>query len=162
MPEGQNTLIRVVGGRVHFSFSDAREIEFYRDVADYGEKTSDWRPVFDDFGPHVLKSIDKNFQAQGRPRRWARLKPNTIRERIRLGFGRGPILQRTRRLRKGFRYKSGARTFRVTNTQKYFPYHQYGSPKTNLPARKMIVLHATDKATFTKIARKHLTIGGGK
>lgn len=155
---GKSTRIRVVGGQVEFRFTDPQSTDFIQAVEHYGQKASDWRPIFEEFGPYMLRSIDRNFTAQGRPKRWTKLTPNTIRERLRLGFGRGPILQRTKKLRKGFRWNAGKRTFRIWNTRDYFPHHQFGAPRGNLPARQMVVLLTQDKAVFTRIARKHLRI----
>lgn len=156
--EGKNTRIRVVGGTVHFSFENPQNITFAERISHYGRRAKDMSPVFDEYGPYMLRSIDRNFQAEGRPDRWARLAPATIQERIRLGFGRGPILQRTKKLRRGFRTESGKRTFRIKNIVDYFAHHQYGAPKANIPMRRMVVLLVQDRAQFTRIARKHLGV----
>lgn len=158
---GKNTRIRAVGGFVEFSFRDPQETEFFQALEHYGDGLKDWSAVFAEFAPYQLRSIDRNFQGQGRPKRWARLAPSTIAERIRLGYGRGPILQRTKRLRRGFRAEYGKTVLRIINRTPYFGYHQYGAPRANIPARQMIVLLAQDKAQFTRIARKHMRLING-
>jgi len=47
----------------------------------------------------VIPSVVKNFTAEGRPR-WQALQASTIQNRLYMGFPRGPILERTGRLRK--------------------------------------------------------------
>jgi len=104
----------------------------------------------------MLGSIDRNFTAEGRPNRWASLKPTTIQDRFRQGYGAGPILQRSGKLRKSFRSNAGKDYLRITNNVRYFKYHQTGTKK--MPQRIMIYLQDRDKAQFTRIVRQHLGI----
>lgn len=48
----------------------------------------------------IIPSIYANFQAQGRPA-WKKLTKRTVQDRMYKGFARGPILQRTGRLKRG-------------------------------------------------------------
>jgi len=48
----------------------------------------------------IIPSIYANFAAQGRPS-WKPLTRGTIQDRLRKGYARGPILQRTGRLKRG-------------------------------------------------------------
>lgn len=153
---GESTRIRVIGGQVEFRFKNPQKTDFAVAVEHYGKAASDWGPVFDAFGPYMLRSINRNFEAEGRPRRWRKLRPSTIRERIRKGFGARPILKRKGKLKKGFKYQPGKTVFRLYNRVPYFPHHQFGAPRAHIPARRMIVLLTQDKAAFTRVARKHL------
>lgn len=47
----------------------------------------------------LVPSIKENFQQQGRPA-WQKLAPSTIRKRLLEGYPRGPILERSGRLKK--------------------------------------------------------------
>lgn len=47
----------------------------------------------------VIPSVRKNFEAEGRPK-WIALKAATIKNRLYMGFPRGPILVRTGRLKR--------------------------------------------------------------
>jgi len=163
MPQrrGRNTRIKVIGGEVTFSVDDAATIEMARRMDHYSNGARDFGPVFEEFSQYHRRSIERNFDAEGRPQRWARLTEGTIRDRIRQGYGRGPILQRSGRLMRGFRFDWGPRSYRVTNVAqshgyRYFQAHQYGYPPNNLPRRAMLVLLQQDKAQFTRIARRHL------
>lgn len=155
---GKTTVIKVVGGEVEYRFADNRKTDLVRKVEHFGQAVRDWSPVFQAFGPYMLRSISRNFEAEGRPGRWAPLRPATIRERIREGYGAGPILVRTGRLKRGFRFEARPRTFRLFNRVPYYPHHQYGAPRANIPRRQMVVLLRQDQAEFTKIARKHLGV----
>lgn len=83
----------------------------------------------------IIPSIEANFAAQGRPG-WQPLSPNTIRDRIRKGYGAGPILQRTGRLMKEATRKNiwevssdmlKLRTVYFDQKVPYAQYHQLGA-----------------------------------
>jgi len=153
---GKSTRIRFVGGEMTFSFADPQKVEFRQAIQHYGEAARDFSPALQEYLAYQLRSIDRNFRAEGRPQRWAALKPGTVLDRLHEGYGAGPILQRSGKLRRGFKGDVGKRTLRIRNSVRYFPYHQYGAPKANIPARPMIVLLSQDKAMFTRIMRRHL------
>ena len=156
---GLNTRIKVVGGWLTFSMKDAQLVEWRRPVEHFAAAARDFSPVFEAYARYMERSIDRNFAAEGRPDRWAGLQPATIVQRIQLGFGAGPILQRTGRLKRSFRFTWGPRSFRISNLAHYFPHHQFGAPRANIPQRAMIVLLDQDKREFTKMARRHLMPG---
>lgn len=56
-------------------------------------------PLKDSLHKVVIPSIHANFAAQGRPS-WKALTKRTVQDRMYKGFARGPILQRTRRLKQ--------------------------------------------------------------
>lgn len=154
---GKETRIKVYKGEVVFRFQNPDINEWVKDLDHFSEKFEDFSEVFDAFGGYMLQSIQRNFSAEGRPRKWTPLKEATIKDRIRQGYGAGPILQRTGSLKSGFYFESTKRTFRMGNKKKYFGYHQLGAPRANIPKRPMLVLQDRDKAEFTRIARRHLT-----
>lgn len=150
------TRIKVIGGEMTFSMSDPQFVEWRKPLDHYGRAGKDFSPVFKDFARYHRRSITRNFEAEGRPARWTPLAESTIRDRIRKGFAPGPILVRTGALKRRFWFSWGKQQYRVGNYQPYFPHHQYGAPRANIPRRAMIVLLQQDKATFTRLARKHL------
>jgi len=153
---GKDTRIKLIAGEITFSMSDPQNIELTRAVDHYGKAMRDFSPVFEAFSRYHKRSIMRNFAAEGRPRKWEPLQEATIRDRIRQGFGEGPILVRTGKMKKSFRFETDKpRSYRVFNLRDYFYYHQYGSPKTNLPARPMLVLLRQDQIQFTRLARRH-------
>lgn len=97
------------------------------------------REVLEDVGTVMVDEYTDNFPAEGArlDKRWAELAESTKRQRVRLGYGIGPILQRTGTLMNGFQKELSKFAVRVHNPVKYFQYHQLGG--SNLPQRKMIV-----------------------
>jgi phage gpG-like protein len=151
-----NTRIRLLGGEVQFSLSDPDQVEMVRRLDHYDTAARDFSPVFEAFSVYHARSIDRNFTAEGRPRRWAALAKSTLQDRMRQGYGPGPILQRSQALRRGFEFSWRTQTYSVRNSVPYFNAHQYGYPPHHLPARSMLVLLRQDQAQFTRLAREHL------
>lgn len=56
-------------------------------------------PLRESLNEVIIPSIRKNFISQGRPA-WKKLKQSTVQSRLRQGFSRGPILDRTGRLKR--------------------------------------------------------------
>jgi phage gpG-like protein len=72
---------------------------FASDIDKLSMSFKSWRePLADARDKVVIPSIKQNFVSQGRPS-WKPLSPRTLQNRMYMGFGRGPILQRTSRLR---------------------------------------------------------------
>lgn len=110
--------------------------------------------------PRLKEDLDRNFQQQGailqgggftRPggafanlgkattvgRAWAPLAESTRKQRAAQGYGAArPILQRSGKLRRGFRTKVKNEELSATNNVSYSPYHQYGTAK--MPQRLIL------------------------
>lgn len=155
MPQrrGQNTRIKVIGGQVTFSFTDTQFVEWRRSLEHFGDAAKNWSPVFSRFARYYERSIERNFAAEGRPTPWPELAPSTIEDRLRQGYGPGPILTRSGNMRRGFVFDWGPKSFRVSNRKWYWIIHQLGGEK--IPQRAMVVLQPQDKAVFTRFARDH-------
>lgn len=156
----QETRVKLLGGEIQFNF-EGRGIHEWRDrLEGFHTRATNLQPVFDEFGQYMLGSIRRNFEAEGRPRRWPALAPSTIQQRQRQGYGAGPILQRTGRLRRGFRVHTGTAFLRIVNDTPYYKYHQHDKRRgTKIPRRIMVVLLDQDKAQFTRILRGYLSDG---
>lgn len=153
---GKETRIKLVGGEMTFSMQDPTDVTRRAPLEKYLTGSRDFSRVFEAFSAYHDRSIERNFAAEGRPSKWAPLTAATIRERVQLGYGAGPILVRTGAMKRGFRWLWGPRSYRVWNIKPYFIYHQEGAPKAAIPARPMLVLLPQDLAQFTKLARQHL------
>lgn len=96
------------------------------------------KPALKKSGNFLVEEFDKQFQSEGSRlgRKWTPLAASTIAQRARLGFGSGPILQRTGKLRRGFEQDLKRYSVRVHNPVDYFKYHQTGG--RHLPKRRMI------------------------
>lgn len=149
--------VKLLGGEISFSL-EGKGVEDWLDrLEHFRTSATDLSAVFDPFGRYMLRSIDRTFVAEGRPRRWTPLAASTIAERIRLGYGAGPILQRTGALRGGFRSLPGRKSLRIINTQFYFQFHQQDRRRgSKIPLRIMVQLLDQDKAQFTRLVRKHV------
>lgn len=148
--------VKLLGGQLTFRFDGTEE--WLKRLDNFRTTATNMRPVYEEFGAYMLRSIDRNFEAEGRPNRWKPLAESTIRERIRLGFGRGPILQRTGTLRRGFSTQAGQTRLKILNGVPYYRFHQQDRNRNRgrLPRRAMVVLLDQDKAQFTKTFRKHI------
>jgi phage gpG-like protein len=113
------------------------------------EKARDTRAVARRAGSYMLKETDRTFEAGGRPR-WKRLAPSTVKQR----GSSGPILQRSRELRRGFQiqYLAGG-GFRITNRVFYFRFHQLGTKR--VAQRKMLVFRAENRREIGSLFRRH-------
>lgn len=157
---GKQTRVKLIGGDLTFSVQDSQFVEWQLPLDHFSDASKDFSPVFETFSQYRRRSIERNFEAQGRPEPWAALKPATIRARERAGYGAGPILTRSGHMRRRFHFVWGPRSYREINRVHYFPHHQFGAPRANIPARPMIVLLVQDKQEFTRQSRRHLMPGG--
>lgn len=101
--------------------------------------------------PAIRAGFAANFQRQAERKPWAALAPSTVEERLRLGFGRGPILQRTGALRShvltapakitGGSGGGVTLTIRPGNSVRGVPkYEPLARGTSRMPARPMVVL----------------------
>jgi len=144
---GGQLVIRVVG--------ESPQEQYKKILKGLSERAKNMKPVMDAWGKYMLESIDRNFKAQGRPK-WTRLAPATIADRKRKGFGSGPILQRTKKLRKSFRHVSTAVNMKIYGID-YGIYHQKGGAK--IPQRIIVNLQAKDRAELTKLINRWIFKG---
>jgi phage gpG-like protein len=110
----------------------------FRDMVDGVQ--SPWIPLRES-ARIVQDDAQRNFDSEGRfyGRGWKALKPSTIRDRIRKGFGAGPILNRTGNLRNNALIRrTGRSSVEVWNITPYAKYHQYGTK--NIPIRTVLTV----------------------
>lgn len=88
----------------------------------------DMRPAWERVSDIIYASLEKNFDAQGRPSTWIPLSPRTQRERASQGFGAsGPILERTGELRRAVSNNSGYLTWLGSPSElKFIPDMSFG------------------------------------
>jgi len=91
--------------------------------------TSDLRPVMKNIGEIVLNRVQTCFEEERSPEgeAWAPLKPSTIQQRIRSGYGgEHPILWREGRLGGHFTYDAYQDRVEVSTNVPYAAIHQFG------------------------------------
>lgn len=127
------------------------------DILDKVEKQIlDLNTPLEEIGTVMIDEFEQNFTEEGKRLQepWQKLKDSTIKERIRLGYGAGPILVRTGQLMKGFRKEVGKYFVRVYNPVKYFQYHQTGT--AHLPKRRMILAPERLKQEIVAVITKYI------
>lgn len=123
---------------------------------------SDFKPALELTRKYQLKEIENQYKTEGRKilgKKWQSLKRRTIQARIRAGFGAGPILTASGKMRKSHKKKKLTKnTLEIENKTPYYKYHQQGAKK--IPQRQ--VMGHSDKMIkdvvdiFTKYLRKLL------
>lgn len=115
--------------------------------ATYGADVSDLTPAWTQIADDVQADFALNMATEGGlfAGGWAPLKPNTIADRVRKGYGAGPILWRTGELAHSLSGDSGyavkeVRPDGVTvgTSLPYAGYHQTGTKK--MPMRRVVGL----------------------
>lgn len=122
----------------------------------------------------VREEFGRNFDDQSGRKKWARLAPATVRDRVAKGYGRGPILQRTGRLRRHvvtapaqIRSGGGVVELRIAPTPNVGgrPYYRANALGTSrIPSRPMVVLRpaAANRVTsaISREARRRAQANG--
>lgn len=111
---------------------------------------------------YQLKQVQRNFATEGKTiaNGWAKLKRSTIRDRIRKGYGAGPILKRTGKLKNSIARKSLTKDrLAVGSNVTYFKYHQIGTGKMS---KRQILGHSAQMkmkvlSLFSRYVRRLLT-----
>lgn len=111
--------------------------DFSKELRETGEFLKSWYTVFP-------------FQSQGAVfgSPWDPLKPGYSKAKQKK-FGSQPILVATGAMRKKFVYENTSHLLHVMNEASYFPYHQLGAPRANIPARAALQLNENLINTFT-------------
>lgn len=101
----------------------------------------------------ILPSINKNFDAQGRPH-WKRLSKKTLYNRMIEGYPRGPILQKSGKLRKEVTKKNlwvvgadNVLSFRANFLDQKVPYASVHQGGARIP--RNIVTHSLHTSLYT-------------
>lgn len=82
-----------------FEFNLTTSDKAQKEIVEVGKKIDDTKPALIKVGLIMIRSIDKNFRAQGRPRKWYLLSPMTIGLRRSKQKATIKILQDTGRLK---------------------------------------------------------------
>ncbi|MBX6772694.1 MAG: phage virion morphogenesis protein [Chloroflexi bacterium] len=99
----------------------------------------------------IVQSVRRNFEAEGRPERWAPLARSTVRQR----GSAHPILVRTGRMRRATRAtRPSGRTIRVINDVPYARYHHTGTAR--MPQRRFLMVQSEDVPVIGEIFERYL------
>lgn len=112
-------------------------------LGELGRRVIDLRPVLEDFAAYMVGSVQKNFDAQGRPNRWAPLKgaslygwltsrktwwtkAGNLSKKGREALGGRLILTDTGRLRRSIHFRATAQGVEGYTNVKYAAIHHLG------------------------------------
>jgi phage gpG-like protein len=161
--QGRLTVVKVAGGELVIRYGSIDKDDFATYLRNIGLRMQDIKPVLDKYGEYIVNEhILRQFVAQGTPRRWAPLSPAYARRKARRYPGR-PILVRTTRMKRGFRWEARPRSLRVINRvmagqkgrgRPRWHYHQEGTSK--MPARPMLQFTDADRDRLHEFAEEHL------
>jgi phage gpG-like protein len=140
--------------------------------------TRNLRPAMRDIGEHMLRSVNRNFDVQGRPQKWAPLAASTL-ARVALGSSSRRKTRRTRftrsgsmraaarrrlsgkkilidtgRLIRSITYRAMTREVVIGTNVKYAATHQFGRGK--IPARPFLLVHDEDRREAASILLRHI------
>jgi phage virion morphogenesis protein len=110
-------------------------------------------------GQILLRSIEKNFRAGGRPDKWAELASSTKREKLKTGHTK--ILIDRALLKNSIVAEVSGNTLTVGTSMPYARIHQKGgqagrSLKVTIPARPFLVIQDEDLRWMLKSFEHHL------
>lgn len=128
------------------------------------------RPVLGAAGQYMLGSIQRNFDSEGRPRKWKPLSPATLMTWVRkrktwvgkrglTAAGRRAlagrkILTDTGRLRNSINYRAEVNRLIIGTNVSYAPYHQFGTKK--MPARPFLLFQNEDIVEIRRMIADYL------
>lgn len=119
---------------------------------------NDFKPVLKQASQYQLGKVEQQFGSEGETitGKWKELQQKTIKQRIAAGYGPGPILTASGKLRKSVKQEKLTPTeLRIGSKNAYFKYHQLGTSK--MPQRQILghSREMTDKVV--DIAQKYVT-----
>lgn len=154
------TVLKFMGGSLRM---DMPPLDTPPKVLNIQRGAENMRPALEEIGDLWLESVRRQFAAEGTPQRWTPLKPATIAEKRRRGYGGKKILVRTGRLKNGFSKITTPTTLRIQNRVRVNGYslfliHELGSRRRHIPARSMIQLTPRIGRDVGRVMRRHFGI----
>jgi hypothetical protein len=133
-----------------------------RNLHRMGDLAVDMRDPLQESAVVIQGGIDASFASEGPG--WAPLAAATVEDRVRRGFGPGPILDRTGALRRGYQgadaVQADADELRIENAVEYARFHQTGTG--NMPARRVRLDELTKRAAVRVLQRRLVEAGYGR
>lgn len=128
--------------------TDIKDAEFKRIIRGLEGKGKNLKPPLKRSGIWMIRSVDKNFKAGGRPHRWKELAPNTLAKKAPKrnplqdsGMLRLSVLSKTG---KGTIYRLRKDSLKMGTNLRYASAQQYGTaPRVLIPARKRVLRFRT-------------------
>lgn len=125
---------------INVTISGDKEIN--RSINKVRDEIKNAKPILRKIGDKLVTYFKDNMNSEGvklLKKRWQALKPETLAQKSKLGFGNKKILERTGKLRKGIKTTELTKSqVTVSNRVKYYPYHQVGGKQGRPPQRQML------------------------
>ena len=125
------------------------------------ERIDDSRPAFEEAGEYFKGSIDRNFEASGRPRRWQKLAASTLAGRRRRGNSSERPLEDTGKMRAGIQaivksdsLEAGSDAVQARRQQHGWPGGK-GRGNSRTPARPFVMIQTEDQDAVTELFSRH-------
>ncbi len=90
------------------------------------QKAVNTAPLMRNIAGIMQDSVEENFEKEGRPDKWQKLKPSTIKQRTKKGYWPGRILQRRGELAASITSKYDKHSAIVGTNKIYAAIHQFG------------------------------------
>lgn len=132
---------------------EIRDEEVIKKLNDLKKATSDLRPAFRDTAVYMKTSVLKNFEVEGRPKKWAPLSPKYATWKRKKGYST-KILERTGRLKQSINVSYTNKEARVYTGVKYGAYLHKGTRK--MPARPFMLIQDEDVPKIVDIFDRHI------
>lgn len=151
------TVLKILGGSIKI---DLPSFETPPKVLEIQKADGNRREVLEKVGDLWLENIRRQFITEGKPDKWKPLKPATVAEKKRLGYGNKGILERTGTLKRGFVKVTTQKTMRIQNDVRVgrhnlFFIHELGAPKRKISARSMLQLTPRLERDVMRLLRQH-------
>jgi phage virion morphogenesis protein len=123
-------------------------------------KTENLRPLMKNIAGIMADSVEENFEQEGRPDKWEKLSPVTIKLRSKKGYWPGRILQMQGDLAVSITSKYDENSAIVGTNKVYASIHQFGgdagrNKKVKIPARPYLKLTDEDLTQILKATKDY-------
>jgi len=125
------------------------------------QKAVNTAPLMRNIAGIMQDSVEENFEKEGRPDKWEKLKPATIKQRTKKGYWPGRILQMRGELAASITSKYDKNSAIVGTNKVYAAIHQFGGDagkggKANIHARPYLTLGEKENKEITKKVQNYL------
>jgi phage gpG-like protein len=142
----------------YINFRLAGDENLSRVLEGVSTKLKNFREPLQKSGTLLLKDIQINFDKEGEwVGGWQPLKPATVQQRKRLGFGgEHPILHRTGAYKRSFRGQVSGTRLVIDSGVPYHKYHQSSAPRTKLPRRKTMFIREDSRREIVRYFQEYI------
>ena len=119
-----------------------------------GDLTPAMREIAGHLADSVADSFDRQQAPDGAP--WKPLKPKTVRDRQRRGYGAGPILERSGDLARSILADHDETSAVAATNLIYAATHHFGDERRNIPARPFLGVTDEHRAMILDAIERHI------